>query len=458
MKTKYNIAAVSLFALVFVACLNQSSGNDNSVLSGLFSLISDKQTLGSTMISRNQLNGQNLQPNFPENYVPYIFATSSSGDEHNGNFGGIAGSDAYCQSHIPSNLSNTGKYKAMIVDGVNRVATTVGPNSTVGQKDWVFLPNQQYRRAEDNVFIMTTNSSGMIDFQSGKKLENSFTQVEKSGQWTGLNSNWVLWTSGGIPGREPITCNSWTTTSNISVYGVYGISVSTDSNILRGESTGSFVTSCEHTLTSYQNYRLGLVCVEQPRPRFLFVTSSTEEWHNGNLKGIAGADAYCQSQVPRNLPSGGIYKAMIVDGVNRVATTVGPNSTVGQRDWVLLPNQQYIRDYDDALIMTTNSSGMFDFSNNNQLENSFSQIAAAQWTGLNSDWTVWTSGGIPGREPITCNSWTTSDNSVYGVYGMANSKDSNTLRAESNGQFSESCSNKFTSYGNYRIGLVCVEQ
>ncbi|EMJ90769.1 endostatin-like outer membrane lipoprotein LenC [Leptospira alstonii] len=456
MKIKYKFAVVSVFTLIFVACFNKSSGGDNSVLSGLLAIISDKQTLGSATLSGNQLRGQNLQSAFPEGYAPYIFTTSSSGAEHNGNFGGISGADAYCQSHIPSNIP-TGIYKAMIVDGVNRVATIVGPNSTVGQKDWVFQPNQQYRRAEDGANVMFTNSSGMIDFQSGKRLENPFTQVKESGQWTGLNSNWVLWTSGGIPGREPIICDSWTSSDN-SVYGVYGISVSMDSNILRGESTGSFVTSCSNTLTSYQNYRLGLVCVEQPRPKYIFVTSSTEEWHNGNFGGIAGADAYCQSQVPTNLPSGGTYKAMIVDGVNRVATTVGPNSTVGQKDWVLLPNQKYIRDYDDTFIMTTNSSGMFDFANNRKLENSFSQIAAAHWTGLNSDWTVWTSGGIPGLEPIICDSWTSSDNSVYGVYGMSNSTDSNALKAESNGTFTTSCSNKLTSYGNYRLGLVCVEQ
>lgn len=43
-----------------------------------------------------------LQSAFPEGYIPYIFTTSSSGDKHNGNFGGIAEADAYCQSHIPN--------------------------------------------------------------------------------------------------------------------------------------------------------------------------------------------------------------------------------------------------------------------------------------------------------------------------------------------------------------------
>lgn len=125
---------------------------------------------------------------------------------------------------------------------------------------------------------------------------------------------------------------------------------------------------------------------------------------------------------------------------------------VGQKDWVFLPNQQYRRAEDVAFVMTTNSSGMVDLTYvGSSLENSFSQIAAAQWTGLNSDWTTWKSAGVP----VTCN---TSKIDRYGVYGVSNSKDSNALKEESSGTFVTSCSNKFTSYGNYRLGLVCVEQ
>ncbi len=404
-------------------------------------------------LNRNQLSRQNLQSAFPEGYIPYIFTTSSLGLDSIGNFGGISGADAYCQSRIPSNIPS-GIYKAMIVDGVNRVATTVGPNSKVGQRDWVLRGIQKYIRAEDGVNVMITNSSGMVDFQSGARLENPITQVKESGQWTGLNSGWTSLTSAG----NIINCNSWTSSSSNRFYGGFGSSTRTDSDFLLANTStgGSYTSICSQVRSGYGPYNLGLVCVEQPsHPKYIFVTSNTEEWHNGNFGGIAGVDAYCQSQVPTNLPSDGVYKAMIVDGVNRVATTVGPNSKVGQKDWVFLPNQQYIRDYDDLLIMTTNSSGMFDFTNNRKLENSFSQIAAAQWTGLNSDWTTWKSEGVP----VTCDSWTTSDNSIYGVYGMANSKDSNALKAESNGQSTTvSCSNKLTSYGNYRLGLVCVEQ
>ncbi|MBE8398429.1 DUF1554 domain-containing protein, partial [Leptospira borgpetersenii serovar Hardjo-bovis] len=69
MKIKYKIAVVSVFTLVFVACFNKSSGGDNSALSGLISLISDKQTLGPTTLNRNQL--QSMQSTFPEGYMPY---------------------------------------------------------------------------------------------------------------------------------------------------------------------------------------------------------------------------------------------------------------------------------------------------------------------------------------------------------------------------------------------------
>ncbi|EMO52119.1 endostatin-like outer membrane lipoprotein LenC [Leptospira noguchii] len=449
MKIKYKVAIVSAFSLVFVACLNQSSGNNNTVLGGLISLISDKQTLDSTTLNRNQLSRQNLQSAFPEGYIPYIFTTSSLGLDSIGNFGGISGADAYCQSRIPSNIPS-GIYKAMLVDGVNRVATTVGPNSKVGQKDWVFLPNQQYRRAEDSVNVMTTNSAGMVDFSNGATLNNPISKVATAGQWTGLNSNWTArLSSGGIP----LNCGSWNSSGG---RGVIGVSTRTDSEMLiAANSTYQYEPYCYYSYV-YGPYNLGLVCVEQPiAPKYIFVTSSTEEWHDGNFGGIAGADAYCQSQVPTNIPTGGIYKAMIVDGINRVATTVGPNSKVGQRDWVLRGIQKYIRAEDGATIMITNSSGMVDLTYfGSSLENSFSQIAATQWTGLNSDWTTWQVGGVP----TTCNTWNTSKIDRYGVYGMSNSKDSNALKAESNGQFTVSCSNKLTSYGNYRLGLVCVEQ
>ncbi|WP_139357235.1 DUF1554 domain-containing protein, partial [Leptospira alexanderi] len=179
---------------------------------------------------------------------------------HNGNFGGISGADAFCQSHIPSNIPSTGIYKAMLTDGVKRVATTVSSSSTIGQVDWVFKPNQQYRRAEDGAIVMTTNSSGMFDFASGATLENPFTLQRESGQWTGLNSDWTTWKSGGVP----VTCDSWKS-STLTFYGTFGSSTRTDSGILAAKTSGgiNFTTSCSNTRAPYGPYNLGLVCVEQ---------------------------------------------------------------------------------------------------------------------------------------------------------------------------------------------------
>ncbi|EKP04229.1 PF07588 family protein [Leptospira kirschneri str. 2008720114] len=462
MKIKYKFAILSAFTLVFVACLDKSSGNDSAVLSGLISLISNEQgcvgldcSKNRTLRSNQLQSGQSLQAAFPQGYLPYIFATSSFGAVHNGNFGGISGADAFCQNNIPSSVPSTGIYKAMIVDGVNRVATTVGPNSTVGQVNWVFQPNQQYRRADDGAIVMTTNGSGMFDFSNGARLENSFALKGESGQWTGLNSNWTTWTSGGVP----ITCSSWNS-SALNLYGLFGSSTSTDSEILKASAStgGNFTSSCSSTRTFYGPYNLGLVCVEQPPPpKYIFTTSSSGMGHNGNFGGISGADAFCQSHIPSNVPGTGIYKAMIVDGVNRVATTVGPNSTVGQVNWVFKPNQKYQRAEDGAIVMTTNGSGMFDFAGGARLENPITQIATSgQWTGLNSDWTTWTSGGLP----ITCSSWNSSVLNLYGLFGSSTSTDSEVLKASAStgGNFTVTCASAGSGYGPYKLGLVCVEQ
>ncbi|MFA4796308.1 endostatin-like outer membrane lipoprotein LenF [Leptospira kirschneri] len=462
MKIKYKFAILSAFTLVFVACLDKSSGNDSAVLSGLISLISNEQgcvgldcSKNRTLRSNQLQSGQSLQAAFPQGYLPYIFATSSFGAVHNGNFGGISGADAFCQNNIPSSVPSTGIYKAMIVDGVNRVATTVGPNSTVGQVNWVFQPNQQYRRADDGAIVMTTNGSGMFDFSNGARLENSFALKGESGQWTGLNSNWTTWTSGGVP----ITCSSWNS-SALTLYGLFGSSTSTDSEVLRTSTStgGNTTSSCSSVRTAYGPYNLGLVCVEQPPPpKYIFTTSSSGVVHNGNFGGISGADAFCQSHIPSNIPSTGIYKAMLVDGVNRVATTVGPNSTVGQVNWVFQPNQQYRRAEDGANVMFTNSSGMIDFQSGKRLENSFTQVKeSGQWTALNSDWTTWTSGGVP----ITCSSWNSSVLTLYGLFGSSTSTDSEVLKASAStgGNTTSSCSSTRTAYGPYNLGLVCVEQ
>ncbi|HLD45750.1 MAG TPA: DUF1554 domain-containing protein, partial [bacterium] len=76
-----------------------------------------------------------------------------------------------------------------------------------------------------------------------------------------------------------------------------------------------------------------VITLEEPEAvKKIFVTDAT---YNGNLGGVAGADALCEADA--NKPATGTYKALIVDGVARVAcTTANCGGGAGENiDWVL---------------------------------------------------------------------------------------------------------------------------
>lgn len=112
----------------------------------------------------------------------------------------------------------------------------------------------------------------------------------------------------------------------------------------------------------------------------------------GNLGGIAGADAVCNSDAAKPSITPNIYKAMIVDGTTRKASTT-TNAGDGQIDWVLLPSTSYFRTNGTTQIMTTNANGIFPFGT---LTNSFETAAIPYWTGLNTNWTT---------SANTCSNW-----------------------------------------------------
>lgn len=99
--------------------------------------------------------------------------------------------------------------------------------------------------------------------------------------------------------------------------------------------------------------------------------------------GVNGADKACQSD---SQSSGGTYKALIVDGLNRIAcTTANCSGGVGEHlDWVLKPNNEYRQIDGTTVIGTTNAKGIFDFP----LQNVFSTSSYFLWAGLQSDWTA----------------------------------------------------------------------
>jgi len=100
-------------------------------------------------------------------------------------------------------------------------------------------------------------------------------------------------------------------------------------------------------------------CVKLP----CFYSVETE---NGNLGGISGADALCQTKHST-------AKAFLVDGVKRSADP--------QKDWVLDPNTSYYH-VDGTLIGTTNEDGLFAFP----LSESLLKEEEWYWTGMLYTW------------------------------------------------------------------------
>ena len=113
-------------------------------------------------------------------------------------------------------------------------------------------------------------------------------------------------------------------------------------------------------------------------PPVIFVTESS---YTGNLGGLAGANAKCNSDT--NKPSfGGTYKALLV---NNDATT---------------SELRYYRP-DGTYIATANSGILVDDANIEPLTNAISSSSLTVWTGF---------GGTLANE--TCNNWSSSNNDI----------------------------------------------
>lgn len=176
--------------------------------------------------------------------------------------------------------------------------------------------------------------------------------------------------------------------------------------------------------------------------RYLFVSASA---NNGNLGGVAGADAKCNSD--SNKPNGSTYKALIAADTgssltSRIACET-PNCSGGDVehvDWVLQPSTPYVRP-DGTLIGTTNSLSLFAFP----LDNAFASSFAFSWSGIAvatgfpsaTDWTT---------SVNTCSAWTSSAPLVDGTQGFS----SLTL--------ADSISGASVSCNDTSALLVCAEQ
>ncbi len=124
-----------------------------------------------------------------------------------------------------------------------------------------------------------------------------------------------------------------------------------------------------------------------PTTKKTFITATTFTGNFNGSPGIAGADGRCMGD--GSYPGSGTYKALIVDGTNRVACTNAncAGGTAGRVDWVLAANTTYTRSSGSPDILTTNANGVFVFGS---MTNSFVGAAGFLWTGLANDWTTGT--------------------------------------------------------------------
>lgn len=160
----------------------------------------------------------------------------------------------------------------------------------------------------------------------------------------------------------------------------------------------------------------------------MFVTTNT---YTGNLGGVSGADTFCR--IDPNKPATGTYKALIMDSTVRSQVI----------DWVLKPNTTYYRKDGTTLMGTTGPEAVFNLGSMgfDALEDpmdSKNYYSGMTW-GSNTQWTAETNPGV------TCQGWTSSDNSYWGNSGLT-------------GDPSDFFISENTIRCNNALPLICVEQ
>lgn len=138
----------------------------------------------------------------------------------------------------------------------------------------------------------------------------------------------------------------------------------------------------------------------------IFLTAGT--WSGGSVAGVSGADSKCSADT--NNPGSGTYKAMIVDGTNRVACTSANCVTGGTSegtDWVFIAGITYVQSDGTTELFTADDNGVYTGTLSTAISNwdNPSENDRA-WTGLNTDWTSGSN---------NCTNWAESSG-YYGAY------------------------------------------
>lgn len=189
---------------------------------------------------------------------------------------------------------------------------------------------------------------------------------------------------GVTPTELTFTNGNWNSNQEVTVTGE-------DDTIADGNvsSNVSFTVTSSDGVFNGQNFNVAVINDDnEPPAKAVWVTSVDR---NGEMApGVSTADAYCNGSDPAKPTGLGsvTYKALLVDGDVRIATTTGTDDT-GQTGWVLKPNHHYyLRTGASGNAWTTrlfiaDAYGLIPFP----MERPFS-ASGSYWTGMNVDMTT----------------------------------------------------------------------
>lgn len=207
--------------------------------------------------------------------VVYYAANSNHGYGYSGNLiadaesiapsgttftNGIEAADYLCNNDPYKPTSpESAIYKAMIVDGVNRVACSSSNCETAGAAEhvnWVIEPGFPYSVGQES--YTTASAIGLLDTQTQTSLFPVFGNSNLFYSWDGLNSDWTT---------NSNNCNSWSiAAANVSGAGGLLNAYLLSDGFQYGNNTESqffgLAIPCNSTLTGNQSAG-GLICVQQ---------------------------------------------------------------------------------------------------------------------------------------------------------------------------------------------------
>lgn len=206
--------------------------------------------------------------------------------------------------------------------------------------------------------------------------------------------------------------------------------------------TSIFLSLCGTALIGCNNGGTNLPAPTPAEAKIIFVTTND---YSGNLNGVAGADAICESEAYQQgsmIGTGNVFKALLVSSTRYPCDSSGVCGPSGWSDWPLAANTGYRTVGTGWAMWTSNANGIFE-SNGIYTDitraTSFLSSSPTYWSGINgilvgesvgaasivTGWSFanesnnWNNSGSLWSQYVdqTCHDWSESSGSLSGSLG-----------------------------------------